>query len=67
MKTAKTYISAIRIATLSETPNPLIELVKLIQKDAIMWAFKNTTEDFNMESLEGEDITNDQIYERSIK
>lgn len=32
-----------------------------------MWAFKNTTEDFNMEALEGEDITNDKIYERLIK
>lgn len=40
------------------------DLEKLV-KDAIMYSFQNTTEDFNMESIQGLDyMTNDVIYKR---
>lgn len=67
MKNATTYIAGIRMANLSETPKQLIEMIELIQKDAIMQSFKNTSEDFNMEALQGiSDMSNDEIYKKLI-
>ncbi len=68
MKKPYQYISAIRIACVSEDSRVLSELIELIQKDAIMLAFQNTTEIFNMEAIQGCDgMTNDIIYELLIK
>jgi len=36
-------------------------------RDAIMYSFQNTTEDFNMESIQGNaEMSNDAIYEKLI-
>jgi len=67
MKNAVSYIALLRHANLSETPKELIEAIELIQKDAIMWAFQNTTENFNMDSIQGEEISNEEIYQKLIK
>lgn len=38
------------------------KVIEEAQKDACMSGFKNTTERFNMESIQGEEITNEEIW-----
>lgn len=65
MKHPNEYIAMLRTANLQETPSELISCIKLIQQQTVMHSFQNTTEDFNMESIQGEDeMTNDEIYRR---